>query len=519
MIAQAHRVLYLSLSILILGIYSYYISSASAQQSSNTNTTQNTPPTVNAAPTRAFIPPDCIAYYRLDPRIFDNSTTAASLLPLMVQLGERTGLINDSFHPIFDALAAAGSAAAVPHTLCLLDFDGVYDDNAKNQFRVTQLQAVLILETPADHRSFIQTLAQILQHEQQRAGRAGEDQAQSIIKLENGVSIGRFQPTDWEDRKVIEWASFNDSFVVGMGKNSIAQWLSRRSADGDTKHLQQHFTKINTTHQNTNKNTISKQFLTIFINFRKLHQNMPEVLAQGRSRRMLTTWYLDNARNWFFHGSKQGKYLLFDLSWERRNDPDRTIYSRSLSLDHWPSEELDLPEPPGDFLVVIPMQFENAYSRITNAYQATLSADKLIAFDMKMKSYHARHRLSYEALWSSFKPYLVVSHYPKPPLPIPGAVTLYFELDGKNPNAKTAQNRLASLLQSFMNTDDPKELGDSKVRYDKQTKSYFLQLENAGVLRIPSWGWVANHYLVAGWGAPVITVNRTWLLDEMKNGK
>ena len=235
---------------------------------------------------------------------------------------------------------------------------------------------------------------------------------------------------------------------------------------------------------------------------------------------MLVTWKLDNARNWFFHGRRKGGYLLFDLTWERRSDPNREVHHRVLTLDQFPKDELELPEPPGDFVAVIPMNFQAAFDRIMSAYRATLSPSKLDAFDARMKVYERNNHTTFRALWSSLKPYLVISNSPKPPIPVPGAATLYFELDGKNPNARAMQNRLESLLKIFMTSSNPKKLGESAVRYDRETQSYYLQLERADRLRIPSWGWVGNRFLVAGWGAPVVMQNRDRiesLLRERKN--
>ncbi len=113
----------------------------------------------------AFTPPqDCVAFYRLDPSQFESAPAVASFLPLAIQLGGSTGLIDKADRPIFDALAAAAIAGAVPHSITLNNFDGNFDPTAKNNFRISQLQIVLTLETPANHRTYLQSLAQILSH-------------------------------------------------------------------------------------------------------------------------------------------------------------------------------------------------------------------------------------------------------------------------------------------------------------------------------------------------------------------
>lgn len=469
------------------------------------------------APRSGFLPPaDCVAYYRLDLTVFGSTLTAASFLPITIQLGERAGLISQEFQPIFDGIAAASIAEVAPHTVCVLDFDGEYDSNAKNNFRITDLKAVLILESTTDHRTYLQSLSQMLSHyEQSREG--GNQDNRSIVSRPNEIPIARFKPKDWPDWKAVEWASFPDGFIVGLGSGSIARWLQVEANQGNGNSFDSHIRAFSNSNANPSSRSTTPpdestdRFLSLFVNLERLHAMMPEILAQGRPRRMLTTWKLDNARNWFLHGRRKERYLLFGLTWERRVDPLNEIHHRTLTLDHWLSDNLELPEPPGDFVAVIPMKFESAFDHILNAYRATLSPVKLGSFDARMKVYRQKNGTTFRALWSTLKPYLIVSNSPRPPIAVPGAATLYFELDGKNPNARFMQNRLESLLNIFMTSKDPKKLGESAVRYDRETRSYYLQLEKSGRLRIPSWGWVGNRFLIAGWGAPVITKSREWL--------
>ena len=184
-------------------IVNHECASSASAQSNGTNPQTNK----QAAPRTAFIPPvDCVAYYRLDPTVFDSSPTAASFLPLAVQLGERVGLISQEFQPIFDGIAAAGLAGAVPHTVCILDFDGEYDPNAKNNFRITDLKAVLVLETATDHRTYLQSLSQMLSHYEQNNEDGSDTNNRSIVSKPNEIPIARFKPKTWPDWKAVEWA-------------------------------------------------------------------------------------------------------------------------------------------------------------------------------------------------------------------------------------------------------------------------------------------------------------------------
>lgn len=456
--------------------------------------------TVNA---QSFTPPEnCVAFYRFAPEQFESANAVASFLPLAIQLGAGTGLINESFRPLFDGLAAAAIAGAVPHSITIHNFDGQFDPEAKNNFRITELQAVLSLETPANHRTYLQSLAQILSH-YQTAENNPRQKLQSIIQLKNGQTVGRFLFENGTTWQALEWASTAEAFYVGIGIDSIKTHLAQIAGPATARPFAEHFKFPDAT-------PAANHFLALFVNLEKLHTTLPEVLAQGRPRRMLTTWKLDNARNYFLHGRIRGKYLHFEITYERRSDPARIVHHRPLTLNHWPGS-LELPEPPGDFLIVIPIQFEAAFNRSSNAYRATLSPPKLAAFNDQMKKYQHQNRAALQTLWDGFKPFIIISNYPKPPVPIPGAATLYLEMVSKNPSSPIMQNCLEAILETFLKSPTPEKLGQAAIRYDKKERLYYLQLEKTGNLRIPTWAWIANRYLIAGWGPPVIETNRNWL--------
>lgn len=458
-----------------------------------------------AAPPR--IPPDAVAFYRFDPSRFDSKT--AAMLPLALRLAEQAGLVSPDFHPLFDGILAASVAGAVPHTLCVLDLDAEFDVQAKNGFRLTQLQSVLVLESSRDHRGFLSTLGTILSHYQSEAPAGdGAGQAasggQELFDLPTGSRAARFSQPNWSPWQIVEWASLPDSFVVGLGRGSLERWVNAQAAGAENPTLTLHRLTV----QQQQRDAVEPSFLEIWINFERLHETMPDILAQGRPRRMLTTWRLDGARNWMFHGRWRGAFLVADLTWQRRRDRHDLVVSRSLTLDHWP-DDLTLPRPAGEYCVVIPIDFAAAFDRVLGAYRDTLAADKLDEFDASVKQYRLRQRATYDALWSAFEPHVVLSNDPPPAVPVPGATTVYFELKDARQAAAT-QRRLESLLEQFMKSDDPQRLGESVVRHERTGNYYWLQLEKSGTLRVPSWGWVGP-YLVGGWGPSVVEHNRAKL--------
>lgn len=441
------------------------------------------------------IPPDAVAFYRFDPSRFDTKT--AAFLPLALKMAEQAGLVSAEFHPLFDGILAASVAGAVPHTVCVLDLDAEFDANAKNGFRITTLQAVLVLESTRDHRGFLSTLGTILSH--YRAEGEGEaDGTQELFDLPGGRRAARFRNPAWPSWQMVEWASLGDSFVVGLGSGSLERWVTAQANAAPNPALALH--RIT-----AQREPGSASFLEVWINLDELHEHMPDILAQGRPRRMLTTWQLDNARNWMFHGRWKDEFLVADLTWQRRSESIDVVARKSLTLDHWPGD-LTLPKPEGKYCVVIPIDLRASFDRVLAAYRDTLREDKLPEFDARVKQYRIKQRSAYDALWSAFEPYVVLSNDPPPAVPVPGATTVYFEL--KDPRqAMATQRRLESLLTQFMTSDDPQRLGESAVRHERDGNYYWLQLEKSGTLRVPSWGWVGR-YLVGGWGPSVVEANR-----------
>lgn len=459
----------------------------------------------SAAP--PIIPPDAPAFYRFDPSRFDTKT--AAFLPLALRFAEQAGLVNPEFHPIFDAVLAASVAGAVPHTVCLLELDAVHDEQAKNGFRITALQAVLVLESARDHRAFLSALGTILSHYRgegaapdegggEEEGGEAKAPGQELFDLPGGRRAARFRRPQWAAWQTVEWASLPDSFIVGLGRGSLEKWAAAQGAPAPHDLLTQHRAA-------GAKRAAGPPFLEIWIDLDALRRSMPEVLAQGRPQRMLTTWRLDNARNWMFHGRWANEFLVADLTWQRRSDPLDTVASRSLTLDRWP-RELTLPRPEGKYCVVIPIDLAASFDRVLGAWRDTLREDELPAFDEQVRQYRLRKRQTYDALWSAFVPCVVLSNDPPPAVPVPGATTVYFELKDARQAAAT-QRRLESLLAQFITADDPQVLGESVVRKESEGNYYWLQLEASGTLRVPSWGW-AGPYLIGGWGPSVIEHNR-----------
>jgi hypothetical protein len=116
------------------------------------------------------------------------------------------------------------------------------------------------------------------------------------------------------------------------------------------------------------------------------------------------------------------------------------------------------------------------------------------------------------SLLGAFKPYLVISDTPTPPLAIPGAATAYFELR-EGLAARRFDARLARLLEPFRVDDDKETWRDMHVgargeAWDERV--WFLQVDELGLIRYPAWGW-AERWFVASWSIEAVGANRSWL--------
>lgn len=487
--------------------------------------------------------PVILAWYRFDPSTF--ATSSSGMLPLMLRLAESQGLIRESFRPIFDGLLAAGVLGAVPHSVTLLDLAVEVDTVDPGKWRLSRLHAVIVLETQKDHRSLLDSLRTIVTHYDSMEIPTEPE----LFATSDGSRCARFRAETWPDWQAIEWASMSGSsrgFIVGIGNGSIERWLGTQRSSAARTIMGLHRDSARSVVEPTDYERLGitgessgqrQSFLEVWANLDGLRQQVPEAMGQGLWRRMLVAWQLDNARDWMLHASRDGKYLTADVTWRRRSDPPEEIMRRPIALAGWPTG-LNLPRPPGDFMAVVPVDLEGMFERILAVYRATMSDERAAEFDRSTAQYRARHRRTLTDVWAGVKPWLIVGNYPTPPVAVPGACTLYFELTG-DAKPSLMHARVHSLLRQYLQAGTvegqviaegkpegeneqqaasepamapPDTLGQTIVRYDRGQELYWLQVESSGLLRVPSWGWSGDgRHLIAGWAPVVVTTNREWL--------
>ena len=493
-------------------------------------------------------PPDNpVAYYRLDPTRFEPGGHLA-VVPFALQLAERSGAIGEDVRPFFDGLLAASVIGGVPHSITVLDLDAELDAVEPNGFRIAALRAVLALETPRDHRSYLQTLGTILSHHGEGEGEA--EARQEMFDLPGGRRAVRFAALQWPTWQAVEWASLTDAFVVGLGRGSVEAWIAAREAASGPSlgALDLHRKRLNAPPDPVARDgrraapsrppgrdlmedgsaihpsaPAAESFAEIWINLDRLHETMPEVLAQGRGRDWLLAWDLDNARDWMFHGrwreevqAREGDaagaprddqaLLLFDITWRRRSEKRDVVARRALTLDRWPADELRMPKPRGRYLVVIPADFGAGFDRVLDALGAAMKPPERASLDARRRRYESKRRGAFDAMWRAFKPYVVLSADPPPALPVPGATTVFVELRDE-PAIDAVQKRIDALLMLFLGENDERKPGRDgpslPIQHDAENDLYWLRHDDAPMFRVPAWGWV-DRTLVIGWDPSVI---------------
>ncbi|MFG0328626.1 MAG: hypothetical protein ACF8PN_01900 [Phycisphaerales bacterium] len=450
----------------------------------------------NLSWTPPTIPADAAFYYRLDPSRFSAASAGGiNVLPFALQLAERYGVIDADLHPIFDAILGAAIAGARPHTLCVLDADARFDEQARKGFQLESMRAVLALESSQDHRAYLQALGTILAH-------YGEESAgapQTIFTLPDGRSAARFRAREWAEWQSIEWASLESAFVVGLGAGALSEWINSQNRDLPLANLDDHRRFVE---RGAAMN--SDRFVEIWLNLDRLRARMPEIVAEGRVRDTLVAWRLDNARSWMLHGRWEDRFLLLDVTWQRRSEPAHAVAHRPLTIARWPDEISFDPTAEG-YLAVFPSNHAAAFEQAVRGYRALRGEDRRAEVDRRLQIYRRRDRV-YNPLWNAFEPYVILTGDPAPPVPIPGATTVITPLR-RGERAKLAANRMDSLIELFFPNEGPPAPDEPSRQGDRASGLSWLAWDANGLFRFPVWGWTERAF-VFGWGAPSIEVTR-----------
>lgn len=455
------------------------------------------------------IPPDTLAWWRLDPSGFaaNRADPAHRAQRDLVVSGLRaavaSGVIQDEGAArALQGLLAASEVGGRPHTLCLLKLDAERGPDGSGMApRVFQM--VLELETPNHHASLLRTVRAIL------IGNPDEPRgAQRQITLPGGVAGVAYRESDWAPWREISWASTEDSFIIGLGRGALNTWFEEQAGvSPDKGRWSEHEAWAQSSR------VAGAFFFQAFMNLDGIRHAFPEAFHEGRTQRVLEAVDLSNAREFMLHGgwvsaedSGAGLPMIAaDITWSARSERPEVIRGRAISESTWPFQ-LTMPKPNGSYVVVIRAPWDQwvytALELVPAASRTTSTARRAVLIRRWLRTSDIELR----QFLSMLQPWLVLSDAPTPVTPMPGATTLFAPLK-RGVTAREASDALLAVL----------EAQEDRISIDDGV--WWFQVDPAGVLRIPAWGFVGpkeSPIMVGGWGPPVVTENRKTLGDPLK---
>ncbi len=461
------------------------------------------------------IPPDAVAYWRLDTTKFAGARMDPAVLAQRrvliagLRAAVASGLIAEPRAAgALEAVLAASEVGARPHTLCLIDLDADRPERGEG-IEPNVLRMVLELESVGDHAALLRTLRAILVGDAKGDADAA---AQRAITLPGGVTGVAFRRAEWAPWREVQWASTDRTFVIGLGAGSLDRWFGAQQAainpddvpaiapewDAHRRHV-------------ADSRPDGDIIFEAYLGLDRARAGFPWGFMRGRVRRVLETVGLSNARDVMIHarwieprpGASHPPLIAADMSWRARSERPEIVRSVQISEAAWPQRGVSMPAPPGTYAMVLRADWERWVMTALTLYPAASSSEDEPRRSAAMRDWTRRNIGTLARLLSRAEPWLVVSDVPLPVTPMPGAATFFIELR-PGADAREAGDLLRTLIGSHMD----------RVLVQDGVWSY--NVDDRGVLRIPSWGFVGpkdKPILVGGWGPPVVTENRARLGD------
>lgn len=459
------------------------------------------------------IPPDAVAYWRLDTTKFAGARADPAVLAQRrvliagLRAAVASGLIAEPRAAgALEAVLAASEVGARPHTLCLLDLDADRPERGEGM-DPNVLRMVLELESAGDHAALLRTLRAILVGDTKGDADAT---AQRALALPGGVAGVAFRRADWAPWREVQWASTERTFVIGLGAGSLERWFAAQHAEADPNE-----TPVWDSHRGhvAEDRPPGDVVFEAYLGLDRARDGFPWGFMRGRVRRVLETVGLSNARDVMFHarwiepppGASHPPLIAADITWRARSERPGVVRGVPISESAWPQRGVSMPPPPGTYAMVLRADWERWVMTALTLYPAASSSEDEPRRAAVMRDWARRNRGTLARLLARAEPWLVVSDVPLPVTPMPGAATFFIELRSGADAIETG-NLLRTLIGAHM----------GRVLIDDGVWSY--NVDDRGVLRIPAWGFVGPNekpILVGGWGPPVVTENRARLGDPL----
>ena len=463
-----------------------------------------------AAGFRSRIPPEAVAFWR-----FDTSRFAAGRADPALQAQRRvliaglraavaSGLIAEpKAASVLEAILAASEVGARPHTLCLIDLSAGRPPSGEGM-APSVLRLTLELESTGDHATLLRTVRAILLGD----GTEKSDGAtQRELDLPGGVRGVAYRKKGWAPWHEVQWASTDHSFVIGLGAGSLERWFAAQSADEEETPTawDAHRAFVDAARP------AGDVFFQAYLGLDRVRTGFPYGFINGRTRRVLETLSLSNARDVMVQarwieppaGADHPPLIAADVTWSARSEAPGTVHGLPISLDAWPTGAVAMAPPPGTYAIVMPVKWGRWVQTALDLVWAAAKGDDAPRKRALLRGWTDRNAGTLGVFLGQLEPWLIVSDVPAPVTPMPGAATFFIELK-RGVSAQRAGAALRALLGSRMD----------RVMIEDGVWSF--KVDRGGVLRIPSWGFVGpadKPILVGGWGPPVVTENRARLGD------
>ncbi len=444
----------------------------------------------------AQLPADTIAFYRFDPAQLQ---PPAGWLPPLMQLLDAAGVVRLEEQPVADGLLIATVLASYPHTVALLDLSA--SRHIPGQLDLASLHAVVVIDAPGQHPQLLRTLESILVHYGQ-----ADTRQQSVIDLPDQRRGVRYRLADWPAWMSLEWFADAHRFYFGIGTNSLQRWFERAQPLAEEPRLKRHWEAVADP-----KRTAS--MLECFIDLSRLRQAMPTLFRTGRTTPLLRLLELDEAREVMLHGRWADSFLVLEMTTFDGSKTRRT----PLTLDAWPSDA-GMPKPEADFIIAAPLDWPWAVNKAMQIVWLTKEPDDRPVYDKDLQDYFKATGVDLTEHLKRYRPYLFISSFPRPWLPVPGALSAYAPLREASEN-EAAKRELLALMKPLMKDgpDSPYKSEDVAVLRDEATGVYYLDSPLRRIFKAPAWGWGEHQgvgVLIESYSPPAVLANRHALQGE-----